>query len=99
MTKLPLKGDILFPNELDNLDKLRCKPCMPKQPKLDAYLPLAVPWHVTSCNAVFVKKFPLLGEEYLFAYKVNEREKEVIFLAIGGHENFYRDLKGYLKSG
>jgi mRNA-degrading endonuclease RelE of RelBE toxin-antitoxin system len=48
---------------------------------------------------VFVKKFPLLGEEYLLAYKVNEREREVIFLAIGGHENFYRDLKIYLKSG
>ena len=48
---------------------------------------------------VFVEKFSLLGEEYLLAYKVNEREKEVIFLAIGGHENFYRDLKQYLKSG
>ena len=48
---------------------------------------------------VFVKKFPLLGEEYLLAYKVNEREREIIFLAIGGHENFYRDLKRYLKSG
>jgi mRNA-degrading endonuclease RelE of RelBE toxin-antitoxin system len=48
---------------------------------------------------VFVKKFSLLGEEYLLAYKVNEREKEVIFIAIGGHENFYRDLKQYLKSG
>ena len=45
---------------------------------------------------VFVKKFRLLGEEYLLAYKVNEREREVIFLAIGGHENFYRDLKQYL---
>ena len=48
---------------------------------------------------VFVEKFSLLGEEYLLAYKVNEREKEVIFLAIGGHENFYRDLKRYLQSG
>ena len=48
---------------------------------------------------VFVKKFPLLGEEYLLAYKVNEREREIIFLAIGGHENFYRDLKQYLQSG
>lgn len=48
---------------------------------------------------VFVKKFPLLGEEYLLAYKVNKREREIIFLAIGGHENFYRDLKRYLKSG
>jgi len=45
---------------------------------------------------VFVKKFSLLGEEYLLAYKVNKREREVIFLAIGGHENFYRDLKIYL---
>jgi len=33
---------------------------------------------------VFVKKFPLLGEEYFLAYKVNKREREVIFLAIGG---------------
>jgi mRNA interferase RelE/StbE len=48
---------------------------------------------------VFVKKFSLLGEEYLLAYKVNETEREVIFLAIGGHENFYRDLKRYLQSG
>jgi len=48
---------------------------------------------------VFVKKFPLLGEEYLLAYQVNEREREVTFLAIGGHENFYRELKIYLKSG
>jgi mRNA-degrading endonuclease RelE of RelBE toxin-antitoxin system len=30
--------------------------------------------------------------------KVNEREREVIFLTIGGHENFYLDLKRYLKS-
>jgi len=48
---------------------------------------------------VFVKKFPLLGEEYLLVYKVNEREREVTFLAIGGYENFYRDLKRYFKSG
>jgi len=48
---------------------------------------------------VFVKKFSLLGEEYLLAYKVNEREREVIFLVIGGHENFYRDVKRYLKLG
>jgi mRNA-degrading endonuclease RelE of RelBE toxin-antitoxin system len=47
---------------------------------------------------VFVKKFSLLGEEYLIAYQVDEREKEVIFLAKGGHENFYSDLKRYVKS-
>ena len=48
---------------------------------------------------VFIKKFSLLGEVYLLAYKADERAKEAIFLAIGGHENFYRDLKRYLKSG
>ena len=47
---------------------------------------------------VFVKKFSLLGEEYLLAYKINEREREVIFLTVGGHENFYLDLKRYIKS-
>ena len=47
---------------------------------------------------VWVHKFNLLGRRYLLAYSIYEEAKVVTLLAIGGHENFYRDLKNYLKS-
>jgi len=47
---------------------------------------------------VWVHKFNLLGQRYLLAYSIDEEAKVVTFLAIGGHENFYRDLKKYLKA-
>lgn len=48
-------------------------------------------------SGVFVYKFYLLKEEYLLAYIVDNEEKTVTLLAVGGHENFYRDLKRYLQ--
>lgn len=47
-------------------------------------------------KGVIVHKFQYLQEEYLLAYKLDKKGKTVIFLAIGGHENFYRDLKRYI---
>jgi mRNA-degrading endonuclease RelE of RelBE toxin-antitoxin system len=47
---------------------------------------------------VLVHKFNLLGQRYLLAYSIDEDAMVVTFLAIGGHENFYRDLKKYLKA-
>jgi len=47
---------------------------------------------------VRVHKFGFLGTLYLLAYEVNEDAKLIYIYAIGGHENFYRDLKEYLKS-
>ena len=47
---------------------------------------------------VFVHKFRLASQLYLLAYLIDERKETVTFLALGGHENFYRDLKQYLKS-
>ncbi|HDL84913.1 MAG TPA: type II toxin-antitoxin system RelE/ParE family toxin [Candidatus Acetothermia bacterium] len=47
---------------------------------------------------VWVHKFNLLGRRYLLAYSIDEQAMIVTFLAIGGHENFYRDLKNYLKA-
>jgi len=35
---------------------------------------------------------------YLLAYEVDEGAKIIRIYAVGGHENFYRDLKQYLKS-
>ncbi|HAZ29982.1 TPA: addiction module toxin RelE [Candidatus Acetothermia bacterium] len=49
-------------------------------------------------QGVRVHKFSYLGQLYLLAYTVDERKKAVYLLSIGGHENFYRDLKHYLKS-
>jgi len=47
---------------------------------------------------VRVHKFGFLGRLYLLAYEVDEGAKIIYVYAVGGHENFYRDLKEYLKS-
>ena len=48
-------------------------------------------------KGVRVHKFVHLGQLYLVAYLVDEPQEVIYLLAIGGHENFYRDLKRYLK--
>ena len=45
---------------------------------------------------VRVHKFRLAGQLYLIAYLGDREEKAITLLALGGHENFYRDLKRYL---
>ncbi|MDI6735192.1 MAG: type II toxin-antitoxin system RelE/ParE family toxin [bacterium] len=45
---------------------------------------------------VFVWKFKIFTLQYLIAYKIIEHEKTIIILAIGPHENFYRDLRRFL---
>ena len=40
-----------------------------------------------------VHKFKILGQEYLLAYSVDKQKQKIILLALGTHENFYRDLK------
>ncbi len=42
-----------------------------------------------------VHKFKFHGQEYLVAYSIEARD--VVFYMIGTHENFYRELKSYLK--
>jgi mRNA-degrading endonuclease RelE of RelBE toxin-antitoxin system len=44
-------------------------------------------------KGIRVYKFKLFDQQILLAYQVDEDKKEVIFAAVGGHENFYRDLK------
>ncbi|MCX5826691.1 MAG: type II toxin-antitoxin system RelE/ParE family toxin [Deltaproteobacteria bacterium] len=43
---------------------------------------------------VSVHKFKVRERLFLVAYEYDE--KEVLLLALGAHENFYRDLKRYL---
>jgi mRNA interferase RelE/StbE len=47
-------------------------------------------------KSVFVHKFKLKTNLYLLAYRKRGADFELIM--IGSHENYYRDLKNYLKS-
>lgn len=47
-------------------------------------------------KGVFVYKFKLKTNFYLLAYRKTGIDLELIM--IGSHENYYRDLKSYLKS-
>jgi len=47
-------------------------------------------------KGVFVHKFKIDSTQYLLAYRVTEDTLELIMR--GPHENYYRDLSGFLKS-
>jgi mRNA interferase RelE/StbE len=47
-------------------------------------------------RGVFVYKFKIKTMQYLLAYRKVEKDLELIML--GPHENYYRDLKQYLKN-
>ena len=47
-------------------------------------------------KGVFVHKFKLKTNLYLLAYRKADKDLELVM--IGSHENYYRDLKSYLKS-
>jgi len=44
-------------------------------------------------SGVYVYKFKMVGQLTLIAYTFEEENIVLTFLAIGSHENFYRDLK------
>lgn len=46
---------------------------------------------------VWVEKFQAENDQFLIAYEIDGKRKQVIFLDIGQHENFYRDLQRYLR--
>ena len=48
-------------------------------------------------KGIRVYKFKPFDQEILLACEVDKNNKEIIFVAVGGHENFYKDLKQYLK--
>lgn len=47
-------------------------------------------------RGIFIHKFKIKTAEYLLAYRVIGGNLELIM--IGPHENYYRDLKDYLKN-
>jgi hypothetical protein len=46
--------------------------------------------------SIRVYKFHMVNQLTLLAYKYNEQAPSIILLALGSHENFYRDLKNQL---
>jgi mRNA-degrading endonuclease RelE of RelBE toxin-antitoxin system len=44
---------------------------------------------------IFVYKFKIKEKQYLLSYRISKDLLELI--TIGSHENYYRDLKSYLK--
>jgi mRNA interferase RelE/StbE len=46
-------------------------------------------------RGIFVHKFKIKQCLYLMSYRIFEKNLELIM--IGSHENYYRDLKSYLK--
>jgi mRNA-degrading endonuclease RelE of RelBE toxin-antitoxin system len=47
-------------------------------------------------RGVFVQKFKIKATQYLLAYRKVGEDLELVM--IGPHENYYRDLKQYLKN-
>ena len=47
-------------------------------------------------RGVYVHKFKLQAVQYLMAYRFVGEDLELVM--IGPHENYYRNLKGYLKT-
>lgn len=47
-------------------------------------------------RGIFVHKFKMSKAEFLLSYRIVDGNIELI--AIGPHENYYRDLKTYLKN-
>jgi mRNA interferase RelE/StbE len=47
-------------------------------------------------RGVFVHKFKIKQSLYLLSYRIFDEDLELIM--IGPHENYYRDLKSYLKT-
>lgn len=46
---------------------------------------------------VWVEKFKAENDQFLLAYTIDEKKREVVFYDIGQHENYYRDLTRYLQ--
>ena len=83
--RIKKKFPLLFRKKLNDIeDNIASNPLIGEEKKIDI-------------KGIRVHKFKLLDQQILLAYQVNEDKKEIIFVTVGGHEKFYRDLTNYLK--
>ena len=48
---------------------------------------------------IWVEKFKAQNDQWLVAYIIDDKRDIVYFVAVGQHENFYRDLQRHLERG
>ncbi len=48
---------------------------------------------------IWVEKFKAQNNQWLVAYLIDDKRDSVYFVAVGQHENFYRDLQRRLERG
>jgi len=58
--------------------------------------PLAGEPKTGALKGIRVVKFKVGPQQLLLAYQFNEKQNVIEILAVGPHENFYRDLRRYL---
>ena len=83
-----------FENKIKKLS-LQEKEILDEEIKKIAGNPLVGEEKKGDLRGVYVLKFKIKSIQYLLSYKMIKSDLELIM--IGPHENYYRDLKGYLK--
>lgn len=69
------------------------KACLDEAVRIILSDPLIGAQKTGDLSLVRVHKFHMLDQLTLLAYKYDEQNSSIILLALGSHENFYRDLK------
>lgn len=84
----------IFAKKVKNLTKTQ-KESLDEEIKTIIHNPVIGTEKKGDLRGVFVHKFKIRSSQYLLSYRFTENELELIML--GPHENYYRDLKNYLK--
>jgi mRNA-degrading endonuclease YafQ of YafQ-DinJ toxin-antitoxin module len=85
----------LFEKKIKKLTKAK-KDALDREVKNIAENPIIGEEKKGDLKGVFVHKFKLKTNLYLLAYRKAGKDLELVM--IGSHENYFRDLKSYLKS-
>lgn len=85
-----------FKNSVKKLHKNQ-KECLNEAVKIILDNPLIGEMKIQDLAGVRVYKFRMVNDLTLLAYVYNEQTSVITLLAIGSHENFYRDLKYQIK--
>lgn len=85
-----------FKNAVKKLHKNQ-KECLDEAVKAILDNPLIGEMKIKDLAGVCVYKFRMVNDLTLLAYVYNEQTAIITLLAVGAHENFYRDLKTQIK--
>lgn len=72
------------------------KVCLDDAVRVIATNPLSGVLKIGDLASVRIYKFQMVNQLTLLAYKYDEQKPSIILLALGPHENFYRNLKTQL---